>query len=490
MAAVVAAFAVLAAVGVRWATNRGAPSTSHAAQTTVAVLPFQNLGADRTIDYLSLALPDEIATALSYTPSLAIRPFALTRRYAGSDFDPQTAGRELRTANIVTGHYGREGDQLRITLEAIDVESNRLLWRAGVNVAAQDLIGLREQINARIREGLLPILDASATSAEIATQPQNAEAYDLYLRSLAVPRDPSPNKQTIVMLERAVALDPSYAPAWAALGTRYYYDGEYSDGDLAAFEQAESANRRALALDPDLISAAFNLVVLETEGKQLNAAYDAAEDMVQRRPDSVEAHQALAYVLRYAGLLEEAAHECEVGLSFDPSNSILRSCSLVFVRLGQYERARDFIQLDAGSEWAARTSRHVFLREGKIEQARQILARLPPDRVRPKFLEACLQQRPASEIAPLVRQLENATMVARDSEPKYFVSASLAFCGQPEAALRLLRRAVEENYCGYPSMDSDPLLESVRGTPEFAAIRSAGIECQKNFLAHRASRAR
>ena len=81
-------------------------------------------------------------------------------------------------------------------------------------------------------------------------------------------------------------------------------------------------------------------------------------------------------------------------------------------------------------------------------------------------------------------------MTERDSEPKYFVGTNLAFCGQPEPALRLLRRAVEENYCGYPSMDSDPLLESVRGTPEFAAIRSAGIECQKNFLAHRASRAR
>ena len=490
VAAVVAAFAVLAAVGVRWATNRGTPSTSHAAQTTVAVLPFQNLGADRTIDYLSLALPDEIATALSYTPSLAIRPFAMTRRYASSDFDPQTAGRELRTANIITGHYAREGDQLRITLEAIDVESNRLLWREGVNVAAQDLLGLREQINARIREGLLPILDASATSAEIATQPRNAKAYDLYLRSLAIPRDPSPNKQAIAMLEQAVELETTHAPIWAALGMRNYYDAHYSDGGQPAYERAETSLRRARSLDPELVSAASSLVTLRVEEGHLNSAYDQAEEMVRHRPDSAEAHFTMSYILRYAGLLEGAARECDMALALDPTNYFLRSCSLTFALLGPYERAMDFLRLDAGSDWATNTSRLVFLREGKIEQARQTLARLPPDRVSRKFLEACLARRPAAEMASLAREWENAVITQRDSEPKYFVGTTLAFCGQPEAALRLLRRAVEENYCSYPSMDSDPLLESVRGTPEFAAIRSAGIECQKKFLAHRASRAR
>jgi tetratricopeptide (TPR) repeat protein len=393
-------------------------------------------------------------------------------------------------ANIVTGHYAREGDQLRITLEAIDVESNRLLWREGVNVAAQDMISVRQQLSARVQQGLLPALGVSATPASPGSRPTNTEAYDLYLRSSAMPRDPSPNKQAIAMLERAVALDPTYAPAWQQLGERYYFDGQYSDGGLPAFERSESAARRALGLDPDLIAAAVDLVILQTEAKQLAAAYDAAVDLVQRRPDSVEAHHALGYVLRYAGLLEEAGRECSVGLSLDPTNFILRSCSLVFALLGQYERAMDFIRLDAGSDWAANHSRLIFLREGKIEQVRQTLARHPPDDIYRKFLEACLQQRPAAEVAPLARELENTIMTERDSEPKYFVGTNLAFCGQPEPALRLLRRAVEENYCGYPSMDSDPLLESVRGTPEFAAIRSAAIECQKKFLAHRASRAR
>jgi hypothetical protein len=63
---------------------------------------------------------------------------------------------------------------------------------------------------------------AEKTSGEAGTRPKSEEAYDLYLRSIAVPRDVAPNKGAIAMLERAVAIDPSYAPAWEALGLRYY----------------------------------------------------------------------------------------------------------------------------------------------------------------------------------------------------------------------------------------------------------------------------
>jgi hypothetical protein len=73
----------------------------------------------------------------------------------------------------------------------------------------------------------------------------------------------------------------------------------------------------------------------------------------------------------------------------------------------------------------------------------------------------------------------------RDSEPKYFAAGDFSRCGYPDLALRLLRRAVEQNYCAYPTMEKDPLLASIRGTPEFTEIRKMGIACQERFLAHR-----
>ena len=138
------------------ARHRTASPVSSANPTTVAVLPFQNLGSDKDTDFLRLALPDEIATALSYVHSLSIRPFTTTSKYSGPTLDLQQAGREMRVTDIVTGHYMKEGDQLQVTLEAVDVENNRTVWRDTLNVAALDMISMRPdhgQSSPRISAG-------------------------------------------------------------------------------------------------------------------------------------------------------------------------------------------------------------------------------------------------------------------------------------------------------------------------------------------------
>ena len=158
MAPTVGAAIVLLAAGAGWwAMHRpGAASHAAAGQTTIAILPFQNLGGDPAIDHLRFALPDEVATTLSYIPTLAIRPFVATQKYAKGDVDAQAAGRDLRVADVLTGHFQKEGDQLRVTLEVVDTESNRLLWRDTASAPSGDLIGLREQISSRLRQGLFP----------------------------------------------------------------------------------------------------------------------------------------------------------------------------------------------------------------------------------------------------------------------------------------------------------------------------------------------
>src|SRR5207244_12518418 len=104
----------------------------------IAVLPFENLSGNRDRDYLRLALPDELITILSYNRSLAVRPFALSRKFAG-DADPQQSGRTLSVADVITGHFREAAGRLNITVEAVDVEKNNVLWRDSVDVAAEDL---------------------------------------------------------------------------------------------------------------------------------------------------------------------------------------------------------------------------------------------------------------------------------------------------------------------------------------------------------------
>lgn len=219
------------------------------------MLPLQNLGADKELDFLRLALADEIATSLSYVRTLSIRPFATTSKFDSPTLDVQEAGHAMHVTDVITGHYLKEGSQLQITLEAIDVADNRTVWRDTMTVAAPDMIAMRAQITAKVRQGLLPALGAGANSAEGATRPKNEEAYDLYLRSLALPHDDQPNKQAIGMLERAVGLDPNYAPAWAYLGVRNHYDGAYYGGGETTLNRSDAALQRALTLDPNYVFA-------------------------------------------------------------------------------------------------------------------------------------------------------------------------------------------------------------------------------------------
>ena len=476
-----AAGAVLAIVlaFVLWQTRRrGTPAAGSAAPRTLAVLPLQNLGADKDLDFLRLALADEIATSLSYVRDLTIRPFATTRKYDSPTLDLQEAGQAMHVTDVVTGHFLKEGSQLQITLEAIDVANNRTIWRDTMTVAAPDMIAMRGQITAKVRQGLVPALGAGTDSAEGATRPKNEEAYDLYLRSIALPHDPAPNKDAIAMLERAVGLDPSYAPAWGALALRYHYDSAYSDGGDAAFQRSNSAFERALGLDPNLVSAAGQLITNQVERGDIVSAYKEAKELVARHPENANAHFALAYVLRYGGAMEESAHECDTALALDPGNYTFRSCVFTFDQLGNYTRAVEFLKLDSGSVYSDSNLTAHYLRDGNVAQAKELAAKL-----KRQPLIDCLNG--ALQPNQFDQQAAAAIIADPDPEPRYVIAGDFAYCGRKEIAMEMIKNAIDHHFCAYSGLQNDSAWAKLRGTPEFAELVSAAKKCRDDFLAER-----
>jgi len=481
-----AALVAALAAGFWFLKQHPAPVASTSSQKTVAVLPLQNLGADKDLDFLRLALADEIATSLSYVRSLTIRPFATTSKYDSRTQDLQEAGRAMRVSDVITGHFLKEGSQLQITLEAIDVENNRTLWRDTMTVAAPDMIAMRGQITAKVRQGLVPALGAGTNSTEGATRPKNEEAYDLYLRSISMPHDPQPNKDAIVMLERAVGLDPTYAPAWGSLGVREHYDAAYSNGGEAMAQRSNAALERALALDPNYSVAAGWLIDNRVERGDLVGAYRDAKALVERHAEKAESHFTMAYVLRYGGAIEESARECELALSLDPGNFGLRSCAFTFDQLGNYTRAMDFLQLDAGSEWALNNVMRHYLREGKVAQAMEIVEKnKDTNRFDYRTMAVCVENPSSPELAALAREVVAIRLADPDPEPRYIVASDLLFCGQKDAAVQLLKSAIAGHFCAYTGLRTDSVWTKLRGTPEFAEILSAAKKCQSDFLTQR-----
>jgi serine/threonine protein kinase len=471
--------------------RRTEPSTVSAAQTAVAVLPFQNLTGDAGLDYLPIALSDQVATALSYAPSLAVRPFSSTRRYSTADTDPLVAGKDLKAMHVVTGSIMREGLNLRVTMEAVDVANNRVAWRESITVPSQEMLRLQDQLSSRLRSGLVPALGGRALGGGVRSS--DPRAYELFMRAAASSYDDAEgNEKGIELLQQATQRDPNFASAWGRLSDRFYYKAQYFGGGEREYELSRDAAQRAVQLDPDSPNAVVTLIVLRVEGGELDGAYDAARQFVARQPDSANSHFILSYVMRYGGALEDSARECNKAYSLDSGDYGLRSCHNTFLQLGDYRRAAEFAALDP--QWAGTPSTQrilATLHSGDRQAAVRAFAELSPNErfLRPlrSEIRACLTN--SAGTADLTTKWEAEVMANRDPEPK-FIRASRAYmaCGEAVAApvLRLLKRAVEQNYCAVEALDRIPGLAPLRSKPEFQQIRAQAQRCHEAFEAHRA----
>jgi hypothetical protein len=185
-------------------------------------------------------------------------------------------------------------------------------------------------------------------------------------------------------------------------------------------------------------------------------------------------------------LLDESTRECDTALALDPGNYLLRSCALAFLQLGKTARARDFIRLDAGSEWASFATTMTLMRESKITEAREAARSISTNPYYHRvFVEACLQERPPSDMNRIVHETESSILAEPDPEPHYFHGGHMAYCDQKESAIRLIKSAIAKNYCSFTALQTDPLLVKLRSTPEFGQLLSAAKECQKKFLEER-----
>jgi hypothetical protein len=179
-------------------------------------------------------------------------------------------------------------------------------------------------------------------------------------------------------------------------------------------------------------------------------------------------------------MLEESSRECDTALSLDPGNYMFRSCAWVFMELGKTDRAREFLRLDAGSEWFAYALPSLLLREGKVAEAREAVKRMSPTpHYHRDLLEACLGLRPTSELERMTHEAETSQPSDPDPENPYYVGTIFAFCGKKEAALHMLKTAVELNYCAHSNLLSDPLLAKLRGDPKFDEVLTASSQCQR-----------
>jgi len=368
-------------------------------------------------------------------------------------------------------------------VEAVDTVEDRIVWHDSFDVASNNLLGMQEQIAAISRGRLAHALGVPEFLTDAPPRATNEEAYELYLKSLALDWDPKPNKQGIELLRRTVLLDPNYAPAWGMLALRYYTDARFGGGGPEMMAFSDAAAEKELALNPDSLDPIAEMTIHRTERGDLVKAHQIALELLRRRPDDPNLHHVLSYVLRYGGSLDEAGRQCELVVLL-ASKVVWGSCSTTFMELGNYERARFFIRKDLSSEWSKAHAIEVLLREGRTADALRIPAPQIPHWDSYKMLLACARGAPKEDIQALASKVE----VDDDPEVDYFFAGHLAFCGQNEAALRMLKIAIDHHYCSYPAMDMDPFFKQLRTSPQYQKLRLAGMACHNDFTSDRDER--
>jgi len=479
----VGVIALVLAVSIGLVGSRGRKMNASPQPATLAILPFQNASGDESLDYLRSALPDEIAHTFASARSVTVRPLAATARFSAPGVDFRELGRDLDVNRAITGHYLIMGDRLHITMEAVDTEQNRILWHDSFDVASKNLLGIEEQLATISHGKLADALGVPGFSADTPPRTTNEEAYELYLKSIAINWDNKTDRQAIDLLRRAVLLDPNYAPAWGMLALRYYSASRFGGGGPEMMALSDAALDKELALNPDSLDPIAEMTIHRTERGDLVKAHQIALELVRRKPDDPNLHHVLSYVLRYGGSLDEAGRECEIAVLL-ATKVVWGSCSTTFRELGNYERASFFVRKDLSSEWSKSAAIELLLREGKTADALRIPAPQIPHWESYKMLLACAGGAPAAEIKSLASRVE----IDDDPEMDYLFAGHLAYCGQTEAALRMLKIAIDRHYCSYPTVDKDPFFKQLTSNPQFQRLRLAGQVCHTDFVNDRADR--
>ncbi len=333
---VFAVVAMLIVVGIA-VSRRPANPAPHTQMHSLAILPFQNLHPDPATDYLGFSLADAVTTKLAYVNSLNVRPSSAVDKYRNRAVDPRKVADELQVDTLLTGSYIEEGDQLRISTQLIDIKANKIIWRDTVDLTFDKLLTVQDRVSQEIVNGLELNLSPAEADHLKPDAAIDAGAYEYYLRGVDF-YSLNDFSAAIAMLEKSVATQPDYSPAWAELGRANSTQASLHGGGRDMYRKAQADYERAIALNPSLVEPRIFMGNLLTDTGQVEQAVPILREALRTSPNNAEAHWELGYAYRFGGMLEESIAEGERARGFDPQVKINSSAMNGYLYLGQYDK--------------------------------------------------------------------------------------------------------------------------------------------------------
>src|SRR6266550_143586 len=377
----VSAVGVLLIVGAEFWYRGVAPGASASNKVMLAVLPFDNLSGDPEQEYFSNGLTEETITQLGALEPERLGVIARTSamQYKGGRKDVRLVGRELGVDYILEGSVRRDGRRVRITAQLVQASDQTHLWAADYDRDLRDMLGVQSEVASaiaqQIRLTLTPEQDARLHRAATV----NPDAFEDYLlgRFFWNKRTVEGHQQAIAFFDKAIALDPQYAKAYAGLADAYALLGSAANDVLPraeAMSRARDAAQKALALDNSLADAHTSLGFVKMHYDwDFHAAEQEFLRAIALNPTYATAHHWYAYDLVALGRLDEAVAAVRRAQSADPLSVIIsRDVGELLLFAGRNEEAiaqlRKTLEMDPHFELAHWTLAWGYERTGP-EQA-------------------------------------------------------------------------------------------------------------------------
>jgi serine/threonine-protein kinase len=470
-------------------------ASERAAQNSLVVLPFTNLGATDVAPLYGYALADAIAARLARIPTLIVRPSSTLMSLPIAQMDPLSVGQRLLVSFVLAGSFVRSELGFDLNWQLLDVASQSVRAGGAIQVASLDLIAVQTEISNEVFAALHGLSGADRIQSANAEAPR-AVARDAsltgpvseeYLQARALLSSFMVRTGARADLDRACALftsvtekDPRFAAAWSGLGIAELQYVRHGFGGQIHVMHARRALDEALRLDPAATEAnLYRIYMLLSRGEKESARHGIA-NLLTSGPNDWNVHMVAGLALRGDGMYDEALQQFSRAFKLNPANAAIlyNHRARVYHYQNQIELAGDELEkglaLEPRHPLLRTSAGYQQMRTGHLTEAIEILEGVIRDdelmRIAVPTLALCYVH--AGDRARAAALLKDDTLAAAeaDSEMAYRLATYFAVEGDSSEALHWLRRAIYLGNENYPWFQKNPAWNNLRTNSDFERI--------------------
>jgi len=421
---------------------------------SVAVLPFADMSPEKDQDYFCEGIAEELINGLGRIENLRVASRTSSFQFKGATVDVREIGRLLDVGNILEGSVRKAGNHLRITAQLVTVADGYRRWSDRYDREMKDIFAIQDEIAESIVEALEVTLSPKERRAIQNVATRDVEAYDFYLRGRKFFYETTRSSYEYArqLYSRAIEIDPNYALAFAGIADCCSFLYMFAEASEANMRLADENSLRALELDPELAESHASRGLALSIAKQFAAAEAEFQEAVRLNPKLFEAYYFAGRNFMAQGAYTEAASRFEKAAEMRSDDYQARSFQAQALE-GMKAPAEDIERVHR--EVARRVEDHVLMN---------------PDDSRAFTLGATARLGLGDRRGALDWG-ERALQIAPD-EPMvlYNVACIHTLAGEPDRALELLGRAIDEGFGHKAWIEHDSDLATLRDDPAYQAL--------------------